>query len=131
MDAILLELLLRLEAISNEHKELFDSEVRERMGLAVFHGFVKPMHDFQLADDFGMFSSNANAQVRSALAEYLEKGNALAANLRLSTFHQRLAAFQNDAVRTPGQVWNDFDEFFGTTDPDWYDHEGNVIIANL
>ncbi|HEX5105337.1 MAG TPA: hypothetical protein VFV87_16075, partial [Pirellulaceae bacterium] len=48
MDEILLALLIRLEAIGDEHEELFDSEVRERMGNAVFHGFVKPMYDFQL-----------------------------------------------------------------------------------
>ena len=131
MDVILLELLLRLEAIGNEHEELFDSEVRERMGKAIFHGFVKPMHDFQLADDFGMFSSDANAQVRFALGQYLEQANALAVNLHLNTFHQRLAAFQNDSVRTPGRVWNDSDEFFGTTNPDSYDHEGNVINTDL
>jgi hypothetical protein len=69
--------------------------------------------------------------VRSALAEYLQKANTLASNLHLNTFHQRLAAFQDDSVRTPGREWNDFDEFFGTTNPDWYDHEGNVVNTDF
>jgi hypothetical protein len=40
MDKLLLQLLERLEAIGEHHGELFDTEVRESMGIAIMQGFV-------------------------------------------------------------------------------------------
>jgi hypothetical protein len=43
----------------------------------------------------------------------------------LTTFHQRLAAFQNDVVRT--EDGSDYNDFFGVTDGSWYDVSGNDL----
>jgi hypothetical protein len=131
VDELLFKLLLRIEEIGNIHEELFDSDVRQAMGDAVFYGFIRPLAGYQLPDDFGMFSASANQQVRTAISEYVDSANRRADELGLSTFHQRLAAFQNRSVRTPSERWNDFDEFFGYTNPDSYDENGTVINNDL
>ena len=101
--------------------------MRERMGDAIFGGFVRPVPNYVVSDDLGMFNDGANRRVKNALQRYIDAASPLATELGLVTFHQRLAAFQNSEVRTSGQGWNDFDEFFGTTSPACYDVEGNVI----
>jgi hypothetical protein len=131
MERVLLDLLNALAAIGNEHEELFDSEVRERMGNAVFHGFVKPVSDFVVPEDLGMFSAEANARVKRALETYIAAARQEAESLGLVTFHQRLAAFQNPLVRTASTPWYDYDEFCGRTNPNCYDENGNVIDPRL
>lgn len=42
MQAILRRLLDRLDAIAEQHEEVGDSDVREAMSAAVFHGFLRP-----------------------------------------------------------------------------------------
>src|SRR5712692_9697287 len=67
MDAVLLELLHRLEAIGDEHEELFDSDVREAMDAAVFYGFILPKTGYVLPDKFAMFSDEGDRLVRQTL----------------------------------------------------------------
>lgn len=130
MERILLELLQDLEAIGEDHEELFDSEVRDRMGEAILAGFVRSIPNYVVSDDLGMFNDRANRRVKEALQSYIEAASPLATELGLVTFHQRLAAFQNPEVRTSGHGWNNFDEFFGTTKSDCYDADGNVVNPN-
>src|SRR6185436_6034063 len=114
MKGILLDLLLQLEAIGNDHEELFDSEVRERIGDAIMRGFVRPESGYLVPGNLGLSTESGNARVASALCKYIDAANRRSAQLGLGTFHQRLAAFQDKTVRTPTDRWNDFDEFFGT-----------------
>ncbi len=127
MEHLLLELLGRLESLGEAHGELYDSEMREQMGGAIMEGYVRRSPGYRLPERFGMLSEVADAEVRSALAAYIEGANAVADELGLELFHDRLAAFQNPAVRTHSALAVDYDEFFGHTPPDWYDEAGNVL----
>jgi hypothetical protein len=56
MKELLLQLLERLEQVGDDHEELFDADVREKMRDAVTEGFFAPV--FELPDDFAMYSSH-------------------------------------------------------------------------
>src|SRR5262245_60768791 len=100
MDTLLLELLRRLERLGDEHGELYDSESREEIGGIVMDGFVRRTPGFKIPERLGMRSEEADRELRQALVEYIEGANKLADEIDLSSFHARLAAFQNPAVRT-------------------------------
>ena len=124
MEQLLLDLLYRLEAIGDRDESLYDTVVREKMGNAVFFGFVKPRPGFVLPDDYGM-PEEENQAIKAALGAYIEGAKSLAPAAGLDTFHKRLAAFQNSVVRTAGQK-NDYDDFFEWSNPELFDEDGNV-----
>ena len=125
MDELLLQLLESLDSVAKDHEEIGDSDCREQMGHAVFYGFIKPQPDYLMPYDFGLFSDEANAEVRLALIRYIDAANQLASELGINGFHQRLAAFQN------GDVWSvarsSFDDYFGWMNPANFDQDGNVV----
>lgn len=113
-----------LEIIGEVHEELYDTEVRERMGDVIFLGFIKPTASI-IPDDFGMYSEESNHRIREILIAYINTANVRAAELGLNTFHSRLAALQNDEIESEeGQF---YDDFFGWADPKLFDTEGNGI----
>lgn len=91
MEQLLLDLLYRLEAIGDRDESLYDTVVREKMGDAVFFGFVKPKPEFVLPDDYGIPDAE-NRAIKAALQAYVEGARALAPGAGLDTFHKRLAA---------------------------------------
>lgn len=123
MEQLLLELLTRLEAVGERDESVFDAVVREKMGDPVFYGFIKPEPGYVLPDDYGM-PEEENRRIKAALGSYIEGARSLAQNLGLETFHERLAAFQNLAVRTEQK--NGYDDFFGWMNPDLFDEAGNA-----
>ena len=123
MEQLLLELLIRLEAVGERDESLFDTVVRERMGDPIFYGFIKPEPGYVLPDEYGM-PDEENRLIKAALGAYIEGARSLAPALGLESFHERLAAFQNLAVRTEQK--NDYDDFFGWMNPDSFDEAGNV-----
>lgn len=126
MESLLLELLRRLEHLGEEHGELYDSEAREQIGGIIMDGFVRREAAFRMPERLGMLTESADLALRSALADYIDGANTLAEQLGLTSFHERLAAFQNCAVRTNPAIAVDYEEWFGHTPPDWYDEQGNV-----
>src|SRR5262245_6309686 len=126
MEYLLRQLLERIEGIGEGNKELFDSDVRHNLCDAIFTGFVKQNREYRMAP-FGMFTAEGEAAVRAALDEYIDKADQRAVELNLLSFHDRLAAFQNPAVRTA--KGNDYDEFFGHLPPEAFDASGNVRHA--
>jgi hypothetical protein len=124
MEHLLLELLERLEAIGERDESLYDTVVREKMGNAVFFGFVKPQPGFVLPDDYGM-DEEENRAIKAALGAYIEGAKSKAPAAGLDTFHKRLAAFQNSSIRTIKQK-EDFDDFFGWSNPELFDEAGTV-----
>lgn len=126
LDKLLLRLLENMELIGQHNEELFDSEVRERMGNAIMNGFVRAKAGYQVPQDLGMFSDEANYAVRSAIQSYVDEASSAAASLGIVKFHDRLAAFQNREVRTE-QTKSDYDEFFGHTPPEFYNEHGVVM----
>jgi hypothetical protein len=127
MDELLLDLLEGLERIADQHEELYDTEVRERMGLAIMDGFVRNKKDYEVPSDMGMSSVEANAAVHSAVTTYIDAANKRASTLGIRRFFDRLAAFQNGTVVTKSRFRRDFEEFFGHTPPEFYDENGNAI----
>lgn len=127
MQEILLKLLLVLEEIGERDESIFDTYVRDILRQAVFCSFVKPVLNYDLPRKFGM-SNEDDIQIREALLEYIRSAQDIAPKLGILTFHQRLAAFQDSSVRTRSDGrWNDYDEFFGTSDPSIFDEDGNIV----
>ena len=129
MDDLLRELLETLEEIGRSHGEIYDTVCREAMGDAVFHRFIKPSPGYELPADFGLDADDSNQRVRAALTRYVESASELAARSGLAGFHARLAAFQNRDVRTAREQ-NQFDDFFGWSNPACFDDSGNVAGSN-
>ncbi|MBM83650.1 MAG: hypothetical protein CMJ78_24085 [Planctomycetaceae bacterium] len=125
MEPILLELLRALKAIGDAHEELYDTEVRECIGIAIMEGFVRAKPDYLVPVDLGLADTAANGCVREAITNYITVANAIAAEMQITTFHDRLAAFQNGLVRV--NQGRDYEDFFGHTPPEWYDTDGNVM----
>ncbi len=124
MEQLLLDLMRRLEAVGDHDESLYDTVVREKMGDPIFYLFVKPKSGYVMPDDYGM-SDEDNGVIKAALQEYIAGALTLAPALGLDTFHMRLAAFQNSAVRT--EQTNYYDDFFGWSNPKLFDEAGNVI----
>ena len=125
MNEVLLQLLHRLEAVGDEHDELYDSDVREAMDNAVFCGFLKPQFDYILPDKFAMYTPEGDRKVRRVVEWFLPTARAAADRCGLDTFHKRLKAFQNLDVCTARQ--NTYNDFFGWADPELFDQNGNVF----
>lgn len=125
MEDLLLELLHRLEVVGDAHEELFDPDVREALDDAVFNGFIKPTPGYGLPESFAMFTPEGDRAARDLLAWFLPTARKEAKQAGLNTFHKRLRAFQNIAVRTAQT--NDYNDFFGWFNPDLFDETGNVI----
>jgi hypothetical protein len=66
-------------------------------------------------------------QVAGASALILWDANKSADEIGLSSFHARLAAYQNSAVRTNPAIAVDYEDLFRRTPPEWYDEAGNSI----
>jgi len=104
---------------------LFDSDVREAMDDAVFDGFTKPNAGYALPEKFAMFTPEGDRMVREVLAWFLPVAREAAKWAGLDTFHKRLRAFQNLEVGTARK--NDYNGFFGWSNPEQFDEAGNVI----
>jgi hypothetical protein len=113
MDKALRKLLGRLAHIAETHEEVYDSDVREAMRDAVFHGFVKRVPSFRMPATFETFSAEADQLIRDALVEYLNEANSRADALGLG-FRARYAAFQDEHVTFGPQQLN-YGDFFGYT----------------
>lgn len=125
MDELLRKLLSRLALIGDEHEELYDSDVSQAIGNAVMDGFVRAEAGYAIPTEFGMYSLEANAAVRAAVADYVAAANAIASELGIGRFHERLELVQNRNVRT--QDGHDYEYFMGHSPPDFYDASGHVI----
>jgi hypothetical protein len=122
---LLLKLLLRLEAIGEAHDEIGDTVCRDAMRAAVFRSFLRPEPEYELTDDFGLCDPDANRAVQKAIEEYVAAALVLSRSLRLTTFQQRLAAFQDNSVSTEDGTTSD--DFFGYQNPARYDRNGKWL----
>ena len=108
------DLLKELVAVSKDHGEIFDTDVRERMFDAVYDGFLKPKEHYASPGSFGMFSDEGNQRVKAALENYIKRANARAEEIGLSDPNERLAAFQDTEFSVgEGEDTIMFDDFFG------------------
>ncbi len=105
-------LLNDLSAVGDDHSEVEDTDVREQMYAAVFHGFIEQTPGFELPGFFGMFEDEGNERVKASLARFVADAIPEAKKLGFSSPSQRFAAFENGSITSDsGQP---FDDFFGS-----------------
>jgi hypothetical protein len=92
---------------------------------AVFRSFLRPEPGYQLPNDYGLYTGDSDRAVAEAIAEFSSAAQALAPSLGLTSFQQRLAAFQDCSVFT--EAGTTYDEFFGYQAPGWYDMDGKWL----
>jgi len=114
MKRALQNLLNSLDKIASEHKEIYDTVVREEIGYAIYESFVIGTTDFQLPQKFGMFTDEANEQIYSVLLQFLTDPEVTDTQSQLLTPEERLVAFQNPNIKSI--VGTTYEDFFGHTD---------------
>ncbi len=114
----------RLSEIGELHEEIYDTVCREKMGDPIFFLLIKPDPNYGMPEDFGLTDPGANKLVKAVLLEYVTKAKATAALEGIETFHERLAAFQNEDLCSD-RCGNDHDDFFGWMNPDGFNSSGN------
>jgi hypothetical protein len=124
MEQALRQFLARLEAIDEDYDGLGDTDVRERMGEDILRGFLRLEPDFIPSGEYGL-DPEGNQRVGKAIARFVTAARTAAEREGINTFHGRLAAFQNDGVRTVDG--SDFNDFFGVKDEAWFDVAGNDL----
>ncbi len=99
MEEALRQFLARLEAIDEDHEGLGDTNVREHMGEDILRGFLRLEPDFTPSGRYGL-SAEANRRIGTTIERFVAKARTAAEQEGITTFHGRLAAFQNGTVRT-------------------------------
>lgn len=112
-----------MDAILSRHKEVYDSEVRERMREAIDNAFICPIDDYQIPSKFGLFSEDGNLRVRRAIVDFFDQAKEIAKHQNLDTLG-RLQAFQNDSVEV-GEYRRTYDCFFGYVAPGNYPNQSS------
>src|SRR5262245_6464411 len=108
MKRALKALLRKLEAIEDQHDGLGDTNVRDRMGDHLRRGFLQPEPGFVPDGEYGL-DPTANRKVAAALAAFCKAATKAAQRNGLTTFEQRVAAFQDpDVTTSSGAGYNDF-----------------------
>jgi hypothetical protein len=124
MDEVLRKFLTRLEEIEEDHEGLGETNIRDHMGEDILNGFLRMTPSFVPSGEYGL-DPEANELVAEAIARFVAAACAAAKRQGLVTFQQRLAAFQNDDVRTANG--SDYNDFFGCKEADWFDADGNDL----
>jgi len=114
MKEALKQLLNALDKLAEGgHDEVMDTDVRERMHEAVYKKLVEPQPDYQIPDEFGMFSPEGNKKVKAILTQFFSHPEFAEAKM-LPTSKARLEAFQDMEVESA--EGNTYDEYFGYND---------------
>ncbi len=85
-----------LDKIFSEHEELGDTDVRERLTIAVHKSFILQQSDYMVPSTFGMFSDEGNKKVLTAVQRFLAHPEVTAASKLLKSWDDRLGAFQDN-----------------------------------
>ncbi len=102
--------------MGERHRELYDTDVREQVGEAIWRGFVRLEPGYVLPDNFGMFTAEGNRSVRIALDSFLTHACTAALASGLTSSDRRLDAFRNRKVTTDtGRIYDSFFGHFETT----------------
>ncbi|HEX8342118.1 MAG TPA: hypothetical protein VF624_14525 [Tepidisphaeraceae bacterium] len=114
MKKALKQLLNALDKLAEGgHDEVTDTDVREQMHDAVYKTLVEPQADYQLPEEFGMFSPEGNKNVKAILTKFFAHPE-FAQAMKLSTPKARLGVFQD--VEVESSEGNTYDEYFGYDD---------------
>lgn len=113
---VLYMLLFGLEKVSETHEELFDTDCREQISLAIIRKFVTRERGFKLPSDFGMFTDKGNAAVGQVIDIFLSNTTKFARRKAFKTASDRLAALQDRGVKIGDNDLN-YEDFFGHVPP--------------
>ena len=111
MEQVLKGLLNTLDLISEENAEILDSDVRQQLSDALFNCYIDPVDDYDLPDDFGLFTDEGNQKVRAAIESFVDNAIPVAIKLKLITPEDKLGEFQNDGVKS--SIGSVYDDYFG------------------
>jgi len=111
---LLKKLLTRLDGVMEKHEEVQDTDIREQLHEAMYNAFVLAKADYELPEEFGMFTKTGNKRVLSALAAFLPKATVLAAKAGINPGPLRLAAFQD--IEVTSENGSTYDDYFGDRD---------------
>ena len=111
MKNVLKRLLDDLDEISERHEEVFDTDVREQMYVAIRKGFIMPEAGYVVPAKFGMFSERGNQRVREAIVRFLTDPASAIVSKACQTPQARLDWFQDIDIRS--STGKAYDEFFG------------------
>jgi hypothetical protein len=105
-------LLDALEEVADQHSEIFDTDVRERVWVVVDRCYVRRHGTFEVPSELGMFSVDGNVRLKTALDRHLRNLLSAAETDGLETEAERLAVIQNSEIRSSRQGFA-FEDFFG------------------
>ncbi len=81
------------------------------MSETIFQGLLKPSDNYNTPDDFGMFSDDANRQIKAALIRFLSAVESKIGDPGIKTPEERLNAFQDEDVESDDGMF--YDDYFG------------------
>ena len=105
-------LLEDLGIIAEEHEEVFDTDVRERLSEAAERLVIRREPGYRVPEDLGMFSDEGNRRLRETLESDFERLNQVFDVFELDTEAKRRASFYNPKVRSDEDGYS-VDDFFG------------------
>jgi hypothetical protein len=104
-------LLENLEQLADDHGEVYDTDVRERMWAVVNQILIKQSAPVDVPDDLGMFTPEANQRLKQILQFNLQRLREVFEIFGLDTEQKRLASFFNQRLQT--ERGHHVDDFFG------------------
>jgi len=125
MDKLLIQLLESLLLAQKKGADVGSTDVREEMFSVIWQGFLKPTSPLSMPRKFYFEQQIHEDMVNTALQTYIDKAVPLAEKLGLSSFKQRLLAFQGKGIETPSGVT--CDRFFGWIPAEAFDEDGNAV----
>lgn len=107
-------LYTELEKLSEQHDELFDTDVREALHETLSYVFVwgEPLPKMPVS--YGMFSAEGDAAVAAVMERFIAAALPAASAEGLAVGQQRLDALQDESIETP--AGEHFDLFIGDAD---------------
>jgi hypothetical protein len=100
-----------LERLGDIHAEVFDTDVRERMWPIIEIGLIKQSGNVEVPDELGMFTPEANQQLKQILTFHLQRLRETFQIFGLDTEQKRLVSFFNPKLKTESGLH--IDDFFG------------------
>jgi hypothetical protein len=108
MQDALSTLATEMADIGEEHEEITDTDIRERMFDVIFQGFIYRTPGYQAPQFYNTDTPECNVAVRAALTKFIEQANLAADASGLDTPQKRHDAFNAADL--------DLDEYFGYSD---------------
>ena len=91
-------LLDDFDAIEADHGEVYETDVRESIGMCLRHALFVPQPGYRIPPEFQMMSAEGNALVVAALTRFLSHPDTVALAQSPLSPADRLAAFQDPSL---------------------------------